>query len=592
MVVLHMIFNPPNLQDVKTLVLDTETTGLDWKTHKTVGYVVATGDQSWYFPVGHAGSNLPRTPVERWLKNLVANPDLRTIGHARKFDLHHMANHGIIPMGPVECTMVNATLLDENQGSFSLEKISNLYPDVPNKEGSELYAHMANKFGGEPDRKQMANFHKLTGDDSLAVAYAKGDGLSTWGIWTHQQKQLDAENLRLVWGVECRVIKVLFKMERRGVRVDEDKLHKLKIKLEGALHVAQKKLPKDFNVRSTKQIADYLRRSKVEGWPITEKGNDSFTEGWLSGNPVGRTIVEVRKISNLLNSFVGPLIKEHIFKGRVHTTFNQLRQDEFGTVTGRLSSSNPNLQQVPKRDKVLAPLFREVFLPEEGHKWSANDYSQQEFRVFADYTGSSLLIRGYKAVPPVDIHSMIAQLLHVDRDPAAKRINLGLVYGMGIIKLARSLDVMEEEARRLMNEYHEMIPEARKFLREAETWAKRRGWVRTKLFRRRRFPDIRLAHKAGNSVIQGTSADMTKLKMVEVDGWFEESSAESALMLQVHDELDWTMAPDEEGINKRAKEIMEDFGATAKIHFEVPMKVDASVASNWGTASFPEYNYG
>lgn len=587
-----MKFNPPDLSGVKRLVVDTETTGVNWKKDKVVGYVLATDDFSGYYPVGHSGGgNLPREAVERWIRKVVSDPNLKIINHAMKFDLHMMANHDIRPAGPVECTMVNSALLNENQGAFNLDVVSKLYP-IPHKKGADLYAYMAEKFGGGPDRKQMANFHKLRGDDPKATEYAVGDGSAVAGVWAHQQKQLDAEGLRPVWEVECKVTRVLFEMERRGVRVDEQKLLEVKKFLEGGLRAAQKKLPKNFNVRSAKQIAGFMSSNKVKGWPVTEKGNDSFTEKWLSTNPVGQLIVTVRKLTNLLNSFIDPLIKDHLHNGRVHTTFNQLRQDEYGVVTGRLSSSEPNMQQVPKRDGVLAPLFRQIFLPEKGHQWSSNDYSQQEFRVFADYTGSPLLIKGYKAKPPMDIHSAVAHLLKVDRDPTAKRINLGLVYGMGSAKLAKSLGVPEEEAKRLMGEYHSMIPEARAFLREAEAWAKRRGWVRTKLFRRRRFPDARLAHKAGNSIIQGTSADMTKLKMVEIYEWFRGNNAESALMLQVHDELDWSLAPEEKALGEGAREIMEDFGPIAKIHFQVPMTVDHHEAAHWGAASFPKYNYG
>jgi DNA polymerase-1 len=247
------------------------------------------------------------------------------------------------------------------------------------------------------------------------------------------------------------------------------------------------------------------------------------------------------------------------------------------------------MQQVPKRDQDLAPLFRMLFLPEEGHQWLAADYNQQEYRIFAEYLNNQRLIDGYLADPPVDIHSNVAEMLGVERDPTAKRMNFGLINGMGPVKLAGHLGISIAQAKGFWAAYDQNLPEARQFLRAAESYAQERGWVRTKLYRRRRFPDRRFAHKAGNSIIQGTAADCTKSKMVEVDEYLASEKAESKLLLSVHDELDLSVAPDEEKVVKRCVEIMEAFGPEDLIQFKVPMRVDAKESSDWGRASFPKF---
>jgi DNA polymerase-1 len=231
-----------------------------------------------------------------------------------------------------------------------------------------------------------------------------------------------------------------------------------------------------------------------------------------------------------------------------------------------------------------------LFLPEEGHQWLAADYNQQEYRLFADYAGdNNIFLQGYAQNPPVDAHSMVALKLGVVRDPVAKRMNFGLVTGMGPIKLAGSLGISIGEARKFHTEYHAAFPQARDFRAAAERAAAERGWVRTKLFRRRRFSDPKGYFKAGNSIIQGTGADIMKSKMVEVYEYLTQEKAESRILLSVHDELNISVAPGEEVIGKRCLEIMQSFGENDLISLAVAMPVEAKEAPDWGRASFPKF---
>ena len=588
-------FNPPNLADARAVVYDTETTGVDWKRDRVVGHVLALdGQRAEYYPVRHeGGGNYDPDQVESFLRDAFKRPDLRIIGHAVKFDVHSAKNHDIEIRGPLECTMVNETLIDENMYRYNLDETA---PRYGVKKDNTIYEYLAARFGGEPERKvQIGNFWKLSGDDPRAEQYATDDGRATYTVWEKQQPLLDAQNLRAVHDVECRTIRTLYRMERRGVRIDEERLDRVRHILNEKLRIAYTKLPRgeEFNVRAPSQLIEAFTAAGITNWPHTApspsrpNGSPSFTEEWLRTTELGMAVVAVRKITNLMNSFLDPLVKEHIWRGRVHTNFHQLRNDDYGTITGRLSSSGPNMQQVPKRDRDLAPLFRSIFLPEIGHLWWAEDWAQCEFRIFADYTGARVLVDGYNAVPPIDIHTIVAQMLTVERDPTAKRLNLGMLYGMGVKKLGNKLSCEEDRARQLRGQWDRAIPEARGFLREAEWWARKRGWVRTKLHRRARLPFV-FAHKAGSRIIQGTNADMVKLKAAEIDEMFaREGDDVGALLLSVHDELCLSVAEDRPDLAKQANAMMQNFGPDQPISFSVPMAVDQHSGRTWAEAAFP-----
>lgn len=591
-------FNPPNLSGVKEIVYDTETTGVRWTQDQVAGHVLCWGpklDETCYYPVRHAGGNLDPQAVEGWIATLFKRPDLRVIGHSLKFDLHLGENHGIRPAGPLECTQVNAAIIDENAYTYNLDDVAKRH-NVQPKVGDPLYRKLAETFGGAPDRKtQIGRISKLPGDDPVVVNYAAGDGTTTWLIRQAQQPVLDAQNLRIVWGVECRVIRVLQQMERRGVRVDFERAAWLQTWVANRLRVARKTLPKDFNVRSGPQIEKLFVDKGITKFKRTAPssthpdGQASFVEDWLQQHELGRAILTVRRFENLENSFINPLLHEHIVGNLVHTNFNQLKQDDYGVVTGRLSCNSPNMQQAPKHNKEIAPYFRMIFeAPIKGFDWDSNDYSQQEPRIFTDYINNPMLVAGYSADPPEDFHGIVAKLLNVDRDTVGKRMGMGFISGIGAGKMARQVHATQAQAEIWMNTLRTQIPEGKKYLKDAEYWAKQRGWVRTKLYRRRRYPDWRLAYKAGNAIIQGTAADMMKLKMCEVAEYLESEGAASHIMLQTHDELSLAVAPGEDRHIKECQRIMIDFGEGSPIHFRIPMKLDSHRGKDWGRASFPK----
>jgi DNA polymerase-1 len=614
------------VREQKVVTYDTETSGLDWKRNHIVGHVVKPIDcPSYYVPVRHAGGgNLPGcrvpTSADGWkgdlhpfeieLAKAVDDPSKRIIGHFLDFDLKMAYRAGILFPGPLEDTWINFSLLDENSRSFSLERAAE-WCEVTLKAGVQMYEYLAQQFGCAPDRKSMEHFWRTNGSAPEVVEYAGGDGITTEEVWAKQQPLLDEDNalefeqddgtfkvvdrsLRKVWGVECRVIKTLFRMTLRGVDIDEAELDRVGDFFAKKAQDARGSLPDWFDNPNAPSQMKKLLAAYIEdpNWPRTApsrtfpQGQLQFNERALSKVPEGRAVLDMREYTHAKNTFVDPMRETHLFHGKVHTSYNQMKKDDYGTVSGRLSSSDPNLTGVPKRNKKIGQPYRKIFLPKKGRRWRANDYKQQEYVVFTDYTREPTLVAGYCADPPIDIHQSVADMLGVERDPTAKRMNLGMLYGMGKDALAGHLQVPLEQAIAWRDDYHRKFPGSKDFLKGSEKVAKRRGFVFTYLGRRRRFPDARYAYKAGNAIIQGSSADITKLKLVEIDDYFESMGGVCDLLLTVHDSIDWDEEPGYEHVSEEALRIMQSFGENDLIQMGIPLRVDATEGANWSEATY------
>jgi len=380
------------LRGCDKLVYDVETSGLNFRKNHIVGYVLTVGakiEDTFYVPVRHKGFNncLNRKGLDNEEEKRVEihpfeiefariAPSIKTvIGHNLGFDLLFSASKGIFFGGRTECTQTAMALINEYLPSFSLDSCAK-YMGVTQKLGNELYFHMARVFGGEPDKKQMKNFWALEGNDPIATDYAAGDGVSTWELREAQEKEIEKQQLNRVWDVECRTTKTLFRMQYHGMKIDENELGKMSGEVQGLIEEAKNNLPAGLNINSAKQIKAWFDMEGITDYPITEKGNASFTADYLGTNEPGGRILKVRKLTTLIDRFITPLIEEHLIDGRISPNYNQLRGDDFGTVTGRLSCNNPNIQQVYKRDKWLGKIFRKVFIPDEGMLWASKDFSQ------------------------------------------------------------------------------------------------------------------------------------------------------------------------------------------------------------------------
>ena len=419
------------------------------------------------------------------------------------------------------------------------------------------------------------------------------------------KKEIINQDLEDIFDLETELFPCLVDMRFKGVRVDIERAHTMKTEFKKAEQGLLRSIKRETNIdtqiwaaRSVANVFDVLRLE----YPRTEKTEaPSFTKNFLQEHkhPVVNMIAKAREINKAHTTFIDSILRyEH--KGRIHAEINQLRNAGGGTVTGRFSYQNPNLQQIPARNKDLGPKIRSLFIPEEGHKWGCFDYSQQEPRLVVHYASLYKLpsvydvIDAYTNDSSADFHQTVADMAEIPRSQA-KTINLGLFYGMGKAKLQAELGVTKEKAADLFNTYHGKVPFVKQLMDKASNRAQDRGQIRTLLGRLCRFhlwepnsfgmhkamphedalrehgPGIKRAYtyKALNKLIQGSAADMTKKSMLEL---YKEGIIPH---IQIHDELAVSITGDEEA--KKIIEIMEN-----AVTLEVPNKVDYEFGSNWG----------
>lgn len=584
------------------MAFDTETSGTDWKRNFPVGYIFADKDEAVWVPVRcGGGGNLPGIPVptsptdpikihpfEKDLAKAFKKRTFTTVGHNIKFDCHMAANAKIYLGRNLSCTQNLETLLNEYARTYSLEACAERHK-VQAKKGEELYRHIAALYGCPVDKKAMSNFWQLAGNDPAVIGYAEGDGITTYQLYTDQMRQISDQDLDSITDLENNLIWTLYRMERRGIRIDTDYLDELEKKIEERVAEAVKKLPEGFNVRSPIDVKKYIEDSGHMNWPTTDHGNPSFNEAWLRTFDEGKNIITVRKMTNLINTFVKPLRDEHTFKGRVHANINQLKSDDYGT-PARLSYSAPNLQQIPKRDKELARLFRRAFLPDKGMDFNEADWSQCEPRLYAHYSQEPKLIEGYNKVPFDDVHAIVSKMLRVERDPTAKRMNMGIFTGMYPKSFAEHMGWPLDKATEKWNEWHDMLPKIRIFQDTAKQALLQRGYVKTILGRRLRLEHPRFAYRAVSKIIQGGNADIMKYKILEIDRELEkQGDKEAHLLATVHDSLDWQSAQTKHGyevsdwIKDRLVDVQEP-----PFNLRVPFAIDHNTGANWAEATFGE----
>jgi DNA polymerase I-like protein with 3'-5' exonuclease and polymerase domains len=586
------------------LVYDTETSGLDYRKNYPIGYVVGTNPNDVvYVPIRHGGGgNLPdpntgalENPNSAWqvskwekefAKALATNSNVKIVGHNMMFDALMSWSAGIKLGRNLICTQNTQALLNEYQKSYSLDECAKIH-GVSGKLGGMLYEHLATKFGTKNDKKSMSEYWRLAGNDAIGVEYAIGDGVTTYELYRSQLKMIETQELNTIYNLENGLIWTLVRMRTFGIKVDIDYLRQTKTLLEQKVENAKNELPPGFNPRSPNDMKKLMTEAGRTDWPTTELGNPSFEEKWLKGFPEGQRVVSLRKYSNLINTFIMPLMEEHSFNGRVNAQLNQLKGDDAGTISGRFSCSFPNLQQIPKRDKELAPMFRRAFVADEGHLLYEGDQSQAEPRLFAHYSKDPNLLAGYNSEPFVDMHQVTANLLNVERDPRAKRMNMGILTGMQKKTFASHMGLTYEEASRMFDQWMEAYPTIAKFQDQAKRVLINRGYIKTLLGRRGRLDQPRFAYKAVSKIIQGGNADIIKYKILEIDKWLESIGDPVRLLMTVHDSLLW-QAPDTEEGRKLSVELiarLEDV-MSPPFNLSVPFLIDWDCGINWKEATF------
>lgn len=589
-------------RETKNPAYDVETNGLKWQNCYCCGYSVSDGKDAAYIPVRHAmdrGGEGNITQVENFEKELAKVVDAhpgKIIGHNIKFDEHMGSNHGVKLGNKVKDTMTRAALLDENRFSYNLENCLKEFPDIPQKKGKQLYEHIARMVGCKPTRDAMGHYHRLSGEDPLAVEYAEFDTLGTHALYYKQEHNIYGENLDIVDDMESKLTYVLQKMERLGVRVDLEELEKCK-KIVHELHIeAYSQVPlsetlEPINVRSGKDLQEYFKHCEITDWPYTDpterhpEGQPSFKKEYLGKTEEGLVILNARKFDHFINSFLAPF-DGFVHNERIHPNFNQSRSERGGAKPGRLSCYDPNLQQVPKRDKQLGKIYRKVFVPDHNYILFEFDHSQAEPRLYAHYSDEPTLIEGYNQTPAIDMHDIAAKYMQRDRD-FAKNLNLALMYGIGAEELSNKLGVSYDQAKAIMKQWFRTFPNVSNFTRKAASVAEQRGYVRTILGRRARFPDPRWAYRAANRVIQGSSADILKWKMVEIDRWITKNGHDDVvhMLLNIHDSLLFQIHKDYLHLAATIKAMFESV-QVPPFNLKVPFRADYHEGINWSEASY------
>ena len=596
----------PDLRQVDEIAIDLETKDPDLikkgsgsviGSGEVIGIAVATKHFKGYFPIAHeGGGNMDKSRVLSWFKDVLEAPSTK-IFHNAMYDVCWIRAMGFKINGDIVCTMIAAAVTDENRFRYDLNSLSWHYLGYGKNEAA--LAEAASEWGIDP----KSEMYKLP---SMHVgAYAERDAEATFGLWQEMKKEIISQDLEDIFDLETELFPCLVDMRFKGVRVDIERAHTMKKRFKTAEQDLLTKIKSETNIdtqiwaaRSIANVFDMLRLE----YPRTEKtAAPSFTKNFLQEHkhPVVRMIAQAREINKAHTTFIDSILRyEH--KGRIHAEINQLRSQTGGTVTGRFSYQNPNLQQIPARNKELGPAIRSLFIPEKGCKWGCFDYSQQEPRLVVHYASLYKLpsvydvIESYNNDSSADFHQTVADMAKIPRSQA-KTINLGLFYGMGKAKLQAELGVTKEKAAELFNTYHSRVPFVKQLMEKASNRAQDRGQIRTLLGRLCRFhlwepnsfgmhkamthedalrehgPGIKRAYtyKALNKLIQGSAADMTKKSMLEL---YKEGIIPH---IQIHDELDLSIEDDAQ--SKKIIEIMEQ-----AVSLEVPNKVDYEFGENWG----------
>ena len=561
-----------------------------------VGISLATNDWCAYYPIAHeGGGNLDRKMVLKWLQDQMSTDSIK-IFHNAMYDVCWLRRLGIKINGKIVDTMIASALINENRLRYDLNGICRDYIGK-GKDETALY-EAAKSWGVDP----KAEMYKLP---AMHVgAYAERDAQLTYELWQECKKEILYQDLQSIFDMETELFPALVDMRFLGVRVNQEQAAIEK----RTLIEQEKKMLGEVLASTGIEVQIWAARSIAKvfeklGLPYdrTEKtGAPSFTKNFLANHPheVVKCIARAREINKAHTTFIDTILK-YSSKGRIHAEINQLRGDGGGTVTGRFSMNNPNLQQIPARNKDLGPRIRSLFLPEEGHQWGCFDYNQQEPRLVVHYA-SLLNLYGVEDVVhaymegDADFHQIVADMADIPRTQA-KTINLGLFYGMGKNKLQAELGISKLQANDLFKQYHGKVPFVKALMDATMERAQEGGQIRTLLGRLCRFhlwepnqfgihkalphdaalrehgPGIKRAYtyKALNKLIQGSAADMTKKAMIELH---KEGITPH---LQVHDELDISVGSDKE--SERIKEIMEN-----AVTLEVPNKVDYEFGKNWG----------
>jgi|TARA_R110000824_G_scaffold9589_2_gene42725 DNA polymerase I-like protein with 3'-5' exonuclease and polymerase domains len=587
--------------DLETCDTQLKTMGPGWprKIGSVIGIAVSSGDFTAYYPIAHeGGGNMDRDKVLKYVKSICEDDSIQKVFHNAQYDIGWLSTLDIEVKGYIHDTMIASALLNENRYSYTLNQMCIDY--LGEYKDEKVLKAKAAELGLDP----KADMYKMPAE--FVGEYAEADARLTHQLHERLMIEVEKDSLEGVYDMECRLIRVIFNMTKRGIRIDMDRAMGLKRKLYNKEKQYLKRIKdlvgNEVQVWSARSCADAFDEVNLE-YPHTVLGAPSFTQTFLEthSHELPRMITKARVLNKLQGTFIDGISK-YICNDRLHAHINQIRGDSGGTVTGRFSMYAPNLQQMPIRSEFGSEV-RKIFLPEQGEEWFSADYSQQEPRILTHFAvlrkneGAedvrSAFIKG------LDFHQQTADMAGIPRR-LAKTIGLGVMYGMGYKKMAIDLDITPLEAKAMLKEFRIKVPFMQQMLEDVMNRANQVGTIRTLLGRKCRFDlyepnwyepnkfskamplkqaeaeygNVKRAgtYKALNRLIQGSAADQTKKAMVDV---YENLGITP--LLQMHDELNCSVKSDKEG--KDVKNIMETC-----VKLEVPSKVEYKIKDNWGNA--------
>jgi len=643
-----------DLKGIDTVAVDIETYDPNLKTKGLgairndgfiCGIAVSTGKDTVYFPIRHSDTDIDyKRKEEIWKvldEKIFQNEKITKVFHNAMYDVCWIrAVTGKKMKGRIVDTMIAASVINENRFKYSLDSLSKDYLD----EGKYKYdlQQKTLEWSGGTVKDPMTNMHKLPA--SIVKDYAKQDVDLTLKLWNLFNKKIDEvlytkddgeqKTCRQIFELETKLFLCLVDMKFKGVKIDVAKAvlfgRHLKKRRDQILKAIQSKTGLWVDIWAASSIKNLLEHQKITDYKVTPKSKmPQLPKDYLQThkNKCLRMIAKAREYDKAVNTFIEGLLG-YVHEGRIHADINQIRSDSGGTVTGRFSMSNPNLQQIPSKG-FIGKKMRELFIPDDGYKWGSFDYSQQEPRIVVHYA-IKLGLPGTEGLQEefdkddADFHQIVADMANISRKQA-KTINLGLFYGMGKIKLQKELGLDQAKAKSLFNEYHGRVPFVRDLSQQLIQFSKDNKLLFTLYDRfcrfdkwetvnkewnpeRNRFNEVPLyneeqareafkaemldkfkenkidpnymdyfdryytpafTYKALNRLIQGSAADMTKKAMVDL---YEKGIVPH---IQIHDELCFSTTDHE---SKLIKETMEQ-----TIPLEVKNKVDYESGKNWGS---------
>ena len=572
-----------NLSTQTTFCFDTETTSLDIYNDKLLGLSFSWKEsEAYYLPVSEAN----KKEVLNSLKPIFENPNTKKIGQNMKFDLMVLAVNGIALKGEL-CDCMIAHYLLQPELKHGMDYLAEVYLGYQT-------IHYEDLVGGKGKKQLTLQEVPL----EKVCDYAAEDADITLRLWNILSEKVKQENLEhLFYDIEMPLMKCLAKMELNGVRIDSAALNasaeKLREEILSIQNEAIEMAGEEFNLSSAKQVGEILfdKLKIVEKAKKTKTGqyvtSEEVLESLSSKHPIVKKILEYRGIKKLLSTYVEALPEMINAKtGKIHTSYNQTV-----TATGRLSSSNPNLQNIPIRDE-MGKEIRRAFIPDEGHVFFSADYSQIELRIMAHLSGDENMVNAFNAGE--DIHTATSakiygvEISEVTKDMRrnAKTANFGIIYGISAFGLSERLGISRTEAKTLIEGYFKTYPQVQEYISNSINKAKDNGYVETIFGRKRYLSDINSANSvvrafaernAVNAPIQGSAADIIKIAMVNIDRRFTQENIQSQMILQVHDELNFNVLESE--LEKVKEIVIEEMQNAYKLR--VPLIADYGVGKNW-----------